>query len=245
MVEAGESVGVRVFALSHRSFPPEFPSGDGKYFPVQCGSAAGRLPGFSAYDDAPGCMSDFNWCFSEATGIKRVVSDMALWDGAEYLGFCHYRRYLEFGPADLAPGAVLCSRFGIGGAVIRQYAACHPLGAYVRFLNGLRRVDPALAGRIDKYFSESDEFYRANCFVAPRAVFEEYAAFVGKVWPVMASVVLSGAGLSPDGDRYQARYMSFLFERLTSFWLASECGAEKKHVPLVDLDVSNRENSTR
>lgn len=115
---------VRIFVFSHKLVPDEFPKTP-EYIFVQCNSAAGKLGGFDLFDDdlVPN-MSDLNWCFSETTGMDRVMRDRAAWGNAEYLGFAHYRRYLSFNAGGMDKSTIYCHRFDIGNTVLGQYIAC-------------------------------------------------------------------------------------------------------------------------
>jgi hypothetical protein len=114
---------VRIFVFSHKRVPDEFPKAP-EYRFVQCNSVAGKLDGFDMFDDEAGTTSDLNWCFSEATGMNRILRDHTAWGNAKYLGFAHYRRYLSFDAGDMDKSMIYCHRFDIGNTVLSQYVAC-------------------------------------------------------------------------------------------------------------------------
>lgn len=114
---------VRIFVFSHKPVPDEFPKTP-EYRFVQCNSVAGRLSGFDMFDNEVGTTSDLNWCFSEATGMDRILRDRATWGNAEHLGFAHYRRYLNIDASGMDKSTIYCHRFDIGNTVLGQYIAC-------------------------------------------------------------------------------------------------------------------------
>ena len=108
---------VRIFVFSHKPVPDEFPKTP-EYRFVQCNSVAGRLSGFDMFDNEAGTTSDLNWCFSEATGMDRILRDRMAWGNAEHLGFAHYRRYLSFNAGSMDKRTIYCHKFDIRNTVL-------------------------------------------------------------------------------------------------------------------------------
>lgn len=235
----------KIFILSHKQIPAVFPHRD-SYVYLQCGSKDNRLSGFSLFDDADNVISDLNWCFSEATGINYVIQNPAVFEDVDFVGFGQYRRYLNYDSANLKNGHIYCSEMKLRNFVLMQYAQCHPLDAYVLFMRRIFKENPDLFKAIHKYFKVSKSIYRANCFITSNDIFQKYRQFIANLIPIMADIVRWEIDCSRY-IAYQKRYMGFLFERLTSFWIHSmqENGIKTVDIPLIDLDVENKENGTR
>lgn len=233
----------RIFILSHRNIPDIFPKRD-CYSYVKCG---GPVSDSFDLDDFAGGIQDLNWCFCEATAIVSIVKMPSIYQDFEYIGFGQYRRYLDFSDDQLVPGAILCSPYDVKRPVIDQYLICHYPDTVNMFMQLMNKVDPRLVQAIHEYFCFSNILYRANCFIAHIDIFKQYCEFIKYILPVMEKITRDKIIDISEYDPYQKRYMSFLFERLTSFWIhyMKQSGIKIQNVKLVDLDIKNTVNGTR
>lgn len=115
-------------------------------------------------------------------------------------------------------------------------------------MSRLKQTNASLHDEVKKYFEREREFYIANCFITSRGLFEQYADFTDTVFPILEEICRSGRIDVSNCSNYQKRYVGFLSERLTSFWIYTmkkNGRAKAVDIPMVNLNVKNVENSIR
>lgn len=83
----GLAMSIKIFTITHKAFtPPE----DSMYVPLHVGRINGENLGFLG-DDTGDSISQLNPYFCELTGMYWIWKNFT---EADYVGICHYRRYL-------------------------------------------------------------------------------------------------------------------------------------------------------
>lgn len=191
---------IRVFVCCHKPSPvPESPL----LRPLQLGAAlAGEgFPGFLR-DDAGENISAKNRSYCELTGQYWAWKNVE----ADYIGFFHYRRYLEPRPEARRPyrfarrpTRALLDRLGFGGfpalieksdlvlprpedmflSVREHYAAApHHRGEDLRLMEAiLRERQPDYAAAAERYLSGSEQLF-GNIFIMRLEIFRAYCAWL-------------------------------------------------------------------
>jgi hypothetical protein len=115
-------------------------------------------------------------------------------------------------------------------------------------MSRLKQTNTSLHDEVKRYFERSHEFYIANCFITDRCLFEQYADFTDMIFPIFEEICRSGQIDVSNCSNYQKRYVGFLSERLTSYWIyamkKNGC-AEVADIPMINLEIKNTENGTR
>lgn len=229
--------GARVYVVGHRAeqFPPPSQSLTGIY----AGPAAASAPPGELTDVLKNGRALPNRRWSELSAIYKVWQEGPKSDS---VGFCHYRRYFNFGrqrfqnninPIDRSnlsdPGAdlfdpvavsavdqriaIVGKELFLGSTVYDHYAKCHNSRDYSQTFEIVALHRPEIA----KYMAE--QFGRATLFGSNLAIlswadFDDLCSF----WfSVLARYAASAAW--PRGDSYQDRDASFLAERLFDAWI--------------------------
>lgn len=114
-------------------------------------------------------------------------------------------------------------------------------------MSHLKQTNASLHNKVKKYFEREREFYVANCFITSRGLFEQYADFTDTVFPILEEICRSGRIDVNNCSNYQKRYIGFLIERLTSYWIYDMKNGHAKvmDIPMIDLNIKNIENGIR
>lgn len=167
---------------------------------------------------------------------------------SDYIGFCHYDRYLEIDNINIEETFneydIITSKPMNVGAMSMQYHACHNLDdlskAYKIAVELFPHYKDAL---MNNYMSNS--LYTCNMFIMKKEDFIEYCEFIDKVMTRM----IEDYGFSTMDDinkhidinkekylktfypnssvHYQARFGGFIIERLTSFFIQTKFKEDK------------------
>ena len=227
---------LKVFAVSHKSIEP---GSTGWITPIFAGPAADEAPANALTDILPNGERLLNSRWSELSAMYRVWREGPV---AEAVGFCHYRRYLNFGSSTLAPREVNIRKSNLrasisvrpddaslaalrDGAILTappivfpfpvwiQYNLFHHPDDWCRILGMLSRRYPHLIASALAHF-ESKELYANNLFVMRWDCFDELCRLWFDVLREFEALVPASRGSS-----YQNRDVSFLAERVFDIWL--------------------------
>lgn len=234
---------VRIFVLQHApcDLPSVFDNRD-VYSPIQCGSAI--------HDHLDGCIRDaegdnisaLNVHFNEMTAIYWVVKHYEELGNPEYVGFDHYRRFLNWAPEWLRPGCVVARRWFSWRSLGRQYDACHCTKDREIFSEQFRAKMGLEYADYDAYW-RTHGFYICNVFIMHRNEFRRYGEFIGSCISILKE--LDAAGRFEKHSGYQDRVPSFLLEEMTSYWIWHEKRSGRIVVhpsTITHFDIENKEN---
>lgn len=222
---------IRLFVCCHKPFAvPEHPL----LVPIQVGAALAQehFPGF-VHDDTGENISEKNRSYCELTAQYWAWKN----DGADYVGFFHYRRYLEPRPQAKRPYRLqaqpaaamvdglgqLTERYDILAPIaedmhlsVREHYAGAPYHheadlALVEAI--IREKTPEFVPAMERYLSGS-RCYFGNIYVMKRSLFHAYC---GWLFPILEEFDrrcdLSGYGVQ------ELRVDGYLAERLFGVWL--------------------------
>ena len=97
----------------------------------------------------------------------------------EYLGFAHYRRYLDLSGAELRPDTIICHKDIQALSEYDMYGIYHVKSDLDMFLRIFRQTFPENAQEAAAYFGQREQ-YPCNMFVMHRDMFKEYFSFIEK-----------------------------------------------------------------
>ena len=167
-------------------------------------------------------------------------------DHPKYVGFCQYRRRLEF-PEDTDFDAIFkdyevitMEPIRLGLAPQPFYGRCHSKDDIDAAERVVKDLHPEMAVEWDKIMKLSPYLLYSNGFILPAGEFDRYCEFL---FPVLEEVISSKGWTSPEtalekcgqeislgrrprarGVGYQAQIGGFLSERLWTFWCYSQYG---------------------
>lgn len=106
----------------------------------------------SASDAEGDSISRYNKYVNEMTLIWAVGRNFEKFGCPEYLGFAHYRRYLDLSGVDFSPGEIVAHKAVSPMAEYLMYAIYHLKSDLDMFIMEFRRKYPDDVGRILDYF---------------------------------------------------------------------------------------------
>lgn len=190
------------------------------YIPLRCGNALNPTHDKTFLgDDTGDNISSFNPLVNEMTGIYWTAKNYDKIGDPDFIGFNHYRRYLQWHPSVLRDNVLIST----------SHLLRRPLRNDYLFVND--EITELLISRFKKDFPEYSTFdaywkshtaYYSNLFISDRKTFFRYAGFIERM--IRWTFVLNAANtidltkLSP----YHKRVYGFMLEHLTSFWIFNE-----------------------
>lgn len=211
---------IKIFVFQH--FPcglPDCFSDRSVYVPIQCGRAINEPIPNVIGDDTGDNISALNRQYNEMTAVYWIARHYEELGNPEYVGFDHYRRFLNWDENMLSPNTVIARKWFSWRPLRKQYANCHDirsLDLFLRALGGSFAGDEIEGGA----YWKSHFFYICNMFVMHRDNFKRYAEFILRCIDVLRGMD-DKMSIEPRGA-YQARQPSFILERMTSFWIWRE-----------------------
>ena len=213
---------IRIFVFQHMQCQLPSCFADRKvYTPIQCGRAINAPIPEMLGDDTGDNISELNRRYNEMTAIYWIAHHYEELGDPEYIGFDHYRRYLNWTEDMLSPRTVIARRWFSWRRLRGQYANCHGTGELDLFSQRFKQIFPLEEyGDYDTYW-ETHFFYICNMFIMHRDNFRRYAKFILSCIDILRQ--LDGKDSSSISLlNYQSRIPSFILERMTSYWLWHE-----------------------
>lgn len=208
---------IRIYTITHVPFTP--PS-DPIYVPLQVGRALHDDYGYAG-DDTGDNISEKNPCYSELTGLYWIWKNGV---PADYIGFCHYRRYFLNDAENLMnePDYMqVLSKYDVMIARPQtapyDYRTVYGRAHNPQHLEQTGAVIHELYPEYDADFQaviEGNACYVGNLFAAPAALFHAYCEWLFSVFSVLETRIdCSGY------DDYHRRVFGFLSEQLLFVWI--------------------------
>lgn len=142
----------------------------------------------------------------------------------EYIGFNHYRRFIEWKDEDLSDDTVLARDFSLDGkTVYEQYKEGHVIEDFDKFSQHLK--EDVFCGD-SKWLRSYDRFlhrkslYNNNIFIMPKKMFFDFMeTFMSKCIDICVKMIGNHEIDLMRKDIYQRRAYSFILERMTGFYI--------------------------
>lgn len=216
----------------------EFKSKPRVYVPVKCG---GYVNDGIRLSDAEGdSISEYNPYVNEMSLIWAVGKNFEKFGSPEYLGFAHYRRYLDVSETELRPDVILCHKSVSPAPEGSMYGIYHVASDLDMFMQIFRQTFPESFQELLDYFRQREQ-YSCNLFVMHRDLFAEYFRFIDGCARICVYRMFPNLDL--DGrDRYQKRALGFILERMTSCWIWNRLrrgDVSGIDVPVVEANVQS------
>lgn len=232
------------------------------YTPVEAG-AAFREPIYEQYqrDNTGDNISEWNHIYLENTVVYWVVTHnplqvelseddqkVVLGSKLKYLGFCQYRRRLEF-PEDENFDDIF-SQYDLVAVqplyfpnVRRQYEFCHSKEDIDLAESIVKRLYPEYSESWDRYINKGTQLLYSNGYIMRHSdfikwyewlfsIFAEYRNIKGwdvpeKAYDYLTAQVRDGKRNAAKGEQYQAEIFAFLSERLWTLYAFHNYKREK------------------
>lgn len=209
---------VKIYVMIHKPF--EVP-GDPMYIPVQVGrKEAKSLLGYTG-DDSGDNISDQNCYFSELTGLYWVWKNVT---DTEYVGTCHYRRYLLNEKGYMFTGAEiveLLSKYDVITTKNLQlnfsYYEGFSFHHKIRYLDEtgqvIREQCPMYYETFQKLVHEKHTYF-GNMLICRKELYDAYCAWLFDIlFEVQRRVPVE------EEDSYHRRIFGFISEFLQYVWI--------------------------
>ncbi len=240
---------IRICVLQH--FPCELPPcfADREiYVPIQCGRAGkDAIPGTTG-DDTGDNISTRNADVNEMTAIYWVARHYAEIGNPDYIGFDHYRRFLEWTPEMLDRRAVFAHRWFSWRTLRGQFGCCHNARDLDTFIANIKKVLPVAEHRLFDAYWRSHFLYLANCFIMHKENFFRYFDFMkhclSATFDMIDSNAIDRSAYSPS----MKRVYGFMLERMTGYWIWRERrqgSIRVHHTRMVHYKIDNATNGTK
>lgn len=208
---------VRIFTITHKPFTPP---NDPLYVPLHVGRANTEDLGFLG-DDTGDSISVLNPCFCELTGMYWLWKN---YHKEDYIGICHYRRYLINEKGDIFQAAELeeilktydiitTKLLTLPGSYFDGFGANH-------HQRDLLLTEMILKEKYPEYWQTFNELvhsphtYFGNIFVTSKKNYDRYCAWLFDIlFTLQKQVDFTGY------DNYQKRLFGFLAEFLQTVWI--------------------------
>lgn len=207
---------IHIFAMTHKKFPePDDPM----YVPLHVGRANSASLGYLG-DDTGENISRLNCYYSELTGVYWVWKNCR---DLDYVGVCHYRRYLLndrgyiftkkelselLGRYDLITSKKLDLNFSYAYGFCENHSAADLAAADA----AVRRLYPDVYPLYDKLIHENHTYF-GNMMICSKRLFDAYCEWLFPIFEEM------GRHLDLSGyDDYHKRLYGFISEFLLMVW---------------------------
>lgn len=211
---------VKIYTMTHKQF--DRPK-DEMYIPLQVGRAYNQDLGYLT-DNTGDNISDLNYCYSELTGVYWVWKNEKTTD---YVGICHYRRYLinknqklltesEFMDIFKDYDIITSKRLQYDYSYYDGYADAHNIHDLIETGNVIKEKYPEYYDNFER-FVHLKESYFGNIMVTSKVLFDEYAKWLFTILQeVQQRIDISSY------DDYHKRVFGFISEFLLLVWVQTK-----------------------
>ena len=214
-----QGLDLQIFVITHKDIAlPQVFSNKDIYHPLRVGNALHP----SAHcdwlkDDYGANISSYNEFINEITGIAWVAKHYEEIGNPNFVGFNHYRRFLQWSPHLLGENTVISTSGFYPTKCLATVSIRQPLALFRRmFMTTFSETD--YCGDYDKYFA-GHTIHFSNLFISDKNTFFRYYHFIEKCLGFVIQMIESNAVDMTGFTPYQKRVYSFYLEHMTSFWI--------------------------
>ncbi|MGN0308653.1 MAG: DUF4422 domain-containing protein [Lachnospiraceae bacterium] len=208
---------VKIFTITHKPFtPPKDPM----YVPLHVGRAAAEDFGYLG-DDTGDSISHLNPCFCELTGMYWLWKNYA---NTDFIGICHYRRYLINEKEELFTEKELNSLLQqydllttklltLPGPYYQGFSVNHHEKDLLLTQKAIEQLYPQYLDTFQQLIHGPNTYF-GNIFITSRKLYDQYCEWLFSIlFAVQKEVDFTGY------DNYQKRLFGFLAEFLQTVWI--------------------------
>lgn len=208
---------VKMFTMTHKNF--DEPK-DNMYVPLQVGRALSKDLGYLT-DDTGENISAMNGCFSELTGVYWVWKNET---NADYVGICHYRRYLInksgqiFKESELLDilkefDIITSKRLKYDYTYYEGYADAHNINDLIETGKVIQEIYPEYYDNFNRLVHLKESYF-GNIMVTSKKLYDKYAEWLFNILlEVQKRIDISSY------DDYHKRVFGFISEFLLLVWV--------------------------
>lgn len=209
---------VRIFAMTHRKF--EAP-GNPMYIPVHVGHKNAKEEFGYLPDDTGDNISQLNCYYAELSGVYWVWKNF---HSADYVGICHYRRYITdedgyvFSEVDYEKlfksfDIVTTKQLELPNSYYYGFGAHHNIAVLDKTGEIIRELYPDYYDTFTELVHKNKTYF-ANMLVAPKALYDEYCEWLFSIlFKLQVEIDLTFE------DDYHKRVFGFVSEFLLYVWV--------------------------
>lgn len=209
---------IRIYTMTHKKF--EIPP-DSMYQPLQVGRACNMDLGYQG-DDTGDNISKLNCYYSELTGLYWVWKNCK---DVDYVGTCHYRRYLingqeqiftkqEYEKLFLTYDLITTRRVKLNNSYHFGFSANHNIKALDMTGEVIREIYPEFYDTFLRLVNGTETYF-GNILVTSKELYDEYAQWLFSIFFVVAERI----ELETGEDAYHKRVFGFISEFLLLVWV--------------------------
>jgi len=230
---------VKILVAQH--FPCDLPSCfDNRdiFVPIHSGRALAEPIHGIIGDDTGDNISRYNRYLNEMTAIYWAGTHYAELGDPEYIGFNHYRRYLEWSYDVLHGPVIIANRVPMLKNLYDTYAAYHNIADLDAFIKHFKEEFSNECADVEVYL-RTHVTYVANLFLMDKKTFLSYHSFVKRCLKIIFSMLDKDEISLVSYNQYQSRVYGFIMERMTGYFIYRA----RRHlqVPFVSARVRNFE----
>ena len=243
-----QNLDLKIFVLTHTDGDlPEVFSNRNIYVPLRMNNQVNPTKrGDWLTDDMGENISQYNLLINEITGIWWVAKHYAEIGNPSFVGFNHYRRFLQWHPTLLKEGTVISTSGFYPTKRLWQVSIRQPRNLFrERFMEKFDGTD--LVSWYDKYWN-GHVIYYSNLFITDKSTFFRYFHFLEECLSFIFDMIQNKAVDLQGYTPYQRRVYSFFLEHMTSFWIFYEKEKSSiRHIPTCQtyFDIPNLNTSIR
>jgi len=239
---------IKICVFQH--FPCKLPScfeNHRVFVPIQAGRVlSDPIPGIIG-DDTGENISRYNRLLNEITAIYWVGTHYDELGTPDYIGFNHYRRYLDWAYPLLSGRIIVASRLLTLKNQYETFRQYHHIKDLVAFIERFKAQHGGEYADFDTFW-RTHIMYVANCFIMDRATFYEYFSYLKKCLSIVFAMMKDHVVPIDSYDKYQRRAYGFIMERMTSYFIYhARCNRIETFISsrLRNFDTPNFINGTR
>ena len=237
---------IRIFVITHtdKDLPPIFDNRD-VYVPLRVGNAVRPTARKDwMVDDVGENISSYNPLVNEMTGIWWVAKHYEEIGNPDYVGFTHYRRFLQWTPSLLTEKCFITTS---GTSIHRISRLIEHVPLQVFRDEMVKRFPREIMELYDQYWN-SHTMCLCNLFIAERSVFVLYYHFIDKILNMVFEMNQRNVVDFTNRDAYAQRVYGFFCEWMLGFFVywAKRKGYINHVATMSDFfSIPNLENSVR
>ena len=244
----GKSIRIAVVTHGPTTLPGVFRNSD-IYFPIQAGRSVNpAIPDIIGDDTAPS-ISELNPYLNEMTAIYWLGHHYDEIGNPDFIGFDHYRRFLDWSPKLLKPGV----------ALLTKNAILHPTKQFLGESHGDAAgytdifMDEFMREFSDGTYDDIHSFWKThlyfgcNCFITDRSTFLRYSMFISRCMTVCQKAMTEDRDRLATLSPLERRKYGFIMELVGGYWFWHEQRhgrLKTKGTRLRFYNISNPTNGT-